>query len=659
MQREEEKEMAGKTLHQEKKAPFEMKTNQGEKELQKGPSFLEGQGESLFSSKQAVQSPGDGLDPPMQEAPAHKHTRTLGKLQEKERTGTHSDVQREAFKRNLLQNIAMDSKGSYSAEFQYTLELLKQYAEISITGDSDKALLEQERSLLQTVVQSMKFLSERLGALGVRNQKQQKELDILNVYLNYFVLDVDGYLQVPETETETEKLEDYTGVAMKGTHEVRVERENPEKPGEMVMEKEKVPIVMKDVPKEQPLFPHEPSLNDIAQGGLGDCYLLAALSAVVNMSPQFIKDCMRDNGDGTVTVRFFEVPAKDSDPTLTHYVKIKKAVPDGDVYSRGSLWVQLIEHAYAASGLHIKGDNKEENQDQLFNYDTISGGNSAGFVQTITGRRMESHHLDFREKGATLSQIYDIVSRTIVQQEKEAHPERTALTNPGDILFALLLGAENTAIPDLSTAEGMAETMERLNLQVAYIQFFDSVKEKVKTAEDAREFFSKLDYEKLPDIPGYDKKENSKMKKRFIETLRDTFISLDNSPLLSRAFSGSYTKREERVYQDIQAAEQAGKIMVGHTEKTFDAPVNKQGLNGESVELGMVSNHAYTVLGVKQLGDNKYIKLRNPWAQGTRSYQQNTITNNVTRERKDDDTHGIFLLELSEFIACFVDYSTL
>ena len=649
---------SGGMLYQEKKAPLEMKTGQREKEMKKGDPFLEAQGqkqgESLFSSKQTSRSFGAGPEPPVQEAPAHKFTRTLGKLGKKERTGTHSDVQREAFKKNLLDNIAMDMKGNYSAEFQYSLELLRQYALINITGDSDKTLLEQERSLLQTVVQNMTYLSGNLNSLGVRTQEQAKELNVLNLYLGYFSLDVNGYLQVPAAETATEKLEDYTGVTMKGTYKGWVQREDPENPGKMVNKLEDIPIVMKDVPKEQPLFPHEPSLNDIAQGGVGDCYLLAALSAVVNMNPQFIKDCMRDNGDGTVTVRFFEGPV---DQKTAHYVKIKKAVPEGEPYAKGALWVQMIEHAYAASGLHIGDKNAPANQDKLLSYNNISSGSDSAFVETITGRRMTHGGTGKKLEGSS-DRFFEDMTTQAMSQLQAAHPSEKSFT-AGAATLAVLLGAENVSILDATSPTYADDVMEREQLYFAYKNFFDKMKFNIYSLEDAQEFFSKLDYKEMPDIPGYSAEKNLEIKKNFLEKMRDTYTSSATTPLQYRAFSGNYTEKAEEVYQTIQKAEEEGKIMTTGTISAFKSPEVVRGLNGEAMEIGLAASHAYTLLGVKQMGNNKYIKLRNPWSVGTRSYEQQTITKKVTRDRKDEGTHGIFLLELNEFMTHFESFSTL
>lgn len=65
----------------------------------------------------------------------------------------------------------------------------------------------------------------------------------------------------------------------------------------------------KDV-SNQSLFPHEPSVNDVLQRFTQDCYMLSSLSAIAFKNPQLIKQSMKDNGDGTVTVRFYDTMDK-------------------------------------------------------------------------------------------------------------------------------------------------------------------------------------------------------------------------------------------------------------------------------------------------------------------------------------------------------------
>ncbi len=105
---------------------------------------------------------------------------------------------------------------------------------------------------------------------------------------------------------------------------------------------------------DRPLFPHEPNINDIAQGLVGDCFYLTALTNIVSMNPDFIKDAMRDNMDGTVTVRLY---SKDEygkyEPV---YVTVDKKVDSyGGAFSGGGencVWVDCFERALATSGMY-------------------------------------------------------------------------------------------------------------------------------------------------------------------------------------------------------------------------------------------------------------------------------------------------------------------
>ncbi|MEW7313993.1 C2 family cysteine protease [Buttiauxella gaviniae] len=81
-----------------------------------------------------------------------------------------------------------------------------------------------------------------------------------------------------------------------------------------------------------------PTINDIQQGGVGDCSLLSALQAVVDASPDFIKSMIVQNPNDTYSVRFF----KDG---VAHWVTV-----DGNAYSSGtssatSSWAAIVERA--------------------------------------------------------------------------------------------------------------------------------------------------------------------------------------------------------------------------------------------------------------------------------------------------------------------------
>ncbi|SRR5579885_341186 len=92
------------------------------------------------------------------------------------------------------------------------------------------------------------------------------------------------------------------------------------------------------------VFAGDPSIHDIKQGGFtGDCYLLAALAAIVALPDgnKIIRSMIKDMGDHVI-VRFFD------DYRKPHFLAVEKSVPTNfGILSSGALWVKLIEKAYA------------------------------------------------------------------------------------------------------------------------------------------------------------------------------------------------------------------------------------------------------------------------------------------------------------------------
>ncbi len=128
---------------------------------------------------------------------------------------------------------------------------------------------------------------------------------------------------------------------------------------------------------DEPLFAHPPVVNDIKQRLVSNCYMMAATAGLVNCSPALLRSCIKDNNDGTVTVRLFERRVVESaepasapdtdDPDLDGievvgvektelrpiYVRVSKEVPQiggADALSAGALWMQMIEKACAFIG---------------------------------------------------------------------------------------------------------------------------------------------------------------------------------------------------------------------------------------------------------------------------------------------------------------------
>ncbi len=123
---------------------------------------------------------------------------------------------------------------------------------------------------------------------------------------------------------------------------------------------------------------HAVDPNDVAQGALGDCYLIAGMAAVARADPEAIRKLIKDNGDGTFDVTLYIRTSRYGRPRpVTKTVDSRLAVKStgrplyantGDKEGgEVEIWTALIEKTLAQH----KGS-----------YDLISGGNinSDGFV---------------------------------------------------------------------------------------------------------------------------------------------------------------------------------------------------------------------------------------------------------------------------------------
>jgi len=156
--------------------------------------------------------------------------------------------------------------------------------------------------------------------------------------------------------------------------------------------------------RDAPLFPHEPRMTDVAQEVSGECYLYSGLQDIARLYPQKIKDMIKDNGDGTCTVRFYgKTKNKETNQTEYRpvYVRVDKIVPKigigllkTDRLGQDCLWVNMIERAYAMSGLHVSSGeaenlpidlNDEKNKKWKPSISGIEGGHEYNFLETMLG----------------------------------------------------------------------------------------------------------------------------------------------------------------------------------------------------------------------------------------------------------------------------------
>lgn len=109
--------------------------------------------------------------------------------------------------------------------------------------------------------------------------------------------------------------------------------------------------------------------SHIEQGQLGDCWFLAGAGAVANRDPDFIREHMRQNEDGTWTVTLYD----DGEPVE---ITVEPTFPEnGAGAPDGVNWLSVYEKAAAE---YFGGE-----------YSELSGGFSSDAFEMITGREAE------------------------------------------------------------------------------------------------------------------------------------------------------------------------------------------------------------------------------------------------------------------------------
>ena len=158
-----------------------------------------------------------------------------------------------------------------------------------------------------------------------------------------------------------------------------------------------------------PLFgPNGPQLpGDIRQRGLGDCYFMASMAG---LTPDQVKDMIRDNRDGTYTVRLYDV-ASDGAVTPT-FVTVSGDLPSppGADYGADGKWVAIVEKAYAA---------------HLGSYDVAAGNNNPKFFAAptvLTGRTTVAYALPISDP--------DIVYQQLAESTAEGRPAFAGFYGP-------------------------------------------------------------------------------------------------------------------------------------------------------------------------------------------------------------------------------------
>ncbi len=375
-----------------------------------------------------------------------------------------------------------------------------------------------------------------------------------------------------------------------------------------------------------PLFEFgKPSPGQIQQGNLGDCYLLAAMSSVAATNPDHFFSHMKDNFDGTVTVRLYE------DVNKPKNFVVKKSVVK-DKYAKGSLWVKLYEKAYVAAGY----TGKLGVQQGPKTYDSISGGDGDVALMHLTGKATGTFVIGHGKKQFTeLAKEATDKERLLIEKELRELADKLP-KNKKD---------ENLQKEDKNTQQ----LQERFDVLMKRLkktqQVIGQVEETLTLNYVSQQRIQKM-LESMDVDPG----------------LKKAILQIANN-LPGELGTGIYGSDEINLYQAVRQACDAGQAVTINTKQAIEDKENvaelEKGLAGEAKVSGLASAHAYSVLDYKpkvyKLGQTISLRLRNPWGEYVRKYQKDYQgkTKGVAEQGSGDFGDGSFWIDIADVTAFF------
>ncbi len=324
----------------------------------------------------------------------------------------------------------------------------------------------------------------------------------------------------------------------------------------------------KKLDNDVPIFTREPNVNDVNQGAIGDCYLVAALASIAAINPRAIYDMMRDNGDGTVTVRLYSIVPPPGQ--TARYFTIAKSVVSDERKSSGALWVPLLEKAFATLG---QGADKSTIGSK--SYAQIGdGGHSDRAFHILTGQAPQA-------QGQVKSTNFDMINAwgagQILTMEKKGVDKTEAYTK--------IYGKDaRLATAFFVFAKKHGEAMNKFR---TYEEFDELVKREHLAAEVAGPLLTDMRRQ----VPG-------------------------------RRGSGMYTPSQTDLYDRIRDRIANGGYVAAGTAKEIKLEKGggkgKGHSGGEEMGEGLVGQHAYSITAAREITSTsgvtrKYIRVRNPW----------------------------------------------
>ncbi|MEI8407322.1 MULTISPECIES: C2 family cysteine protease [unclassified Kribbella] len=113
-----------------------------------------------------------------------------------------------------------------------------------------------------------------------------------------------------------------------------------------------------------PLFTNKPLGEDVYQGQMGDCWYIASLTATAQRDPDFIREGIKENPNGTISVRVWDADGNQRWVTMNRELPLDENGNPVGAHGDGSTWAAYYEKAFAIAYEGDEGgapDGKEGN----------------------------------------------------------------------------------------------------------------------------------------------------------------------------------------------------------------------------------------------------------------------------------------------------------
>ena len=396
-----------------------------------------------------------------------------------------------------------------------------------------------------------------------------------------------------------------------------------------------------------PLFSHEPTVNDLKQRMVSNCYMVSATASLCELNPEYIKSIMKDNGDGTVTVRLYQEKDENDETVRADKSRLE-----------GLRWQKEEDFVSDTSP-----EKAEARRDQMISaFMLVQRDNSLKKGDFDLSRMNEKSEELLRALGGYDTSSYstvdsvlkDLISRVPSFDEyvKKGTINGSAVTDLNDLATKLLSGMmefkdqdDGDAMEDLLNKHRKEIELDHVNMEAVYVRVDKEV---------PRLFSSDLLSAGALWMQMIEKACAHLGRKRINGITQTGYRSLwyGEGKNVIQMLTGAGFKNEtvnDELFKKICNWKQDNIIY------TTGASDSAQGTD---------TGHAYSILGGYEKNGIRYVRMRNPYSQGSSTYDYGKDEDKLEKKESlnfmggSDESYGQFDVKWEDFVKNFKPVSS-